>query len=108
MIKPMKWSALQVLEATDMIEGYINQAAEPLRCAREVAGEALCIPHLPKYVERHFLGLIAEIDSIAGSEQRNYSGLLRFRIKTILESLPKGAVEAEKEQKGRAKQQSLV
>jgi hypothetical protein len=104
----MKWSALQVLEATDMIEGYINQAAEPLRCAREVAGEALCIPHLPKYAERHFLGLIAEINSITGIGQSNYSGQLRSRIKTILESLPKGAVEAEKKHKGGGKQQSLV
>lgn len=37
---PIRWSALKVKEATDMIEKFVNQAVEPLEQARIVASEA--------------------------------------------------------------------
>ena len=47
---PIKWSALKVSEAMDMVEEYIDQAVEPLEQARIVAQEARNIPNLPQYV----------------------------------------------------------
>ena len=45
---PIRWSALKVSEAADMIEEYINKAAEPLEQVRIVAREAGKIANLPQ------------------------------------------------------------
>ncbi len=45
---PIKWSALRVNEAMDMVEEFINQAAEPLEQAKIVANEARNIANLPQ------------------------------------------------------------
>ncbi|MFC2042224.1 hypothetical protein ACFLTV_01810 [Chloroflexota bacterium] len=37
---PIKWIALRVSEAMDMVEEFINQSAEPLEQAKIVANEA--------------------------------------------------------------------
>ena len=42
-IVPIKWSALRVSEAMDMVEEYVNQAYEPLEQAKTVAIEAINI-----------------------------------------------------------------
>ena len=54
---PVKWSALTVSEAMDMLEEFVNQAVEPLEQARIVAREARNIPNLPQYVDQHLAGL---------------------------------------------------
>jgi hypothetical protein len=41
---PVKWSALKVIEAMDMVEEYVGQAIEPLEQARTAAREARNIP----------------------------------------------------------------
>ena len=52
---PVKWSALKVNEAMDMVEEFVDQVIEPLEQARIVAREARNIPNLPQYVDQHLL-----------------------------------------------------
>lgn len=93
---PIKWSALKVSEAADMIEEYINQAAEPLEQARIVAKEALNIPNLPQYVDQHFRGLWVEIDRAIGGSQYEPVGRLKARLQSIRDSIPKEAIESDR------------
>jgi hypothetical protein len=44
---PIKWSALRVSEAMDMVEESVNQAAEPLEQAKLVASDARNIANIP-------------------------------------------------------------
>ena len=44
---PIKWSALMVSEALDMVEEFVNQAVEPLEQAQIVVNEARNIANLP-------------------------------------------------------------
>ena len=44
---PIKWSALLVSDAMDMVEEFVNQASDPLEQANIVANEARKIPNLP-------------------------------------------------------------
>ena len=43
----IKWSSVQVSEAMDMAEEFVNQAAEPLEQAEIVAEEARRMANLP-------------------------------------------------------------
>ncbi|MGQ9545950.1 MAG: hypothetical protein ACUVTR_02125 [Dehalococcoidia bacterium] len=104
---PIKWSALKVSEAADMIEGYVNQAAEPLECAREIAKAALEIPNLPNYVSDDFWYLIAEINRAIGGGYEG-QGRLKLRLKSIRDELPKDALESEQKRKEIGEQKSLV
>jgi hypothetical protein len=54
---PIKWSALRVNEAMDMVEEFVNQAAEPLEQAKIVANEARNIPNLPQYLDQRLARL---------------------------------------------------
>ncbi len=105
---PMKWSALQVMEATDMLERHINAAVEPLECAREVANAVLEIPDLPQYVEQHFRGIRGEIDRAIGGSHLEPVGRLKARLQAIRDSVPEGALEAEKKKAEHGRQRSLV
>jgi len=93
---PIKWSALMVNEAMDMVEEYINQAVEPLEQARIVACEARNIPNLPQYVDQHLLRIIGEIDRAIGGSQWEPVGRLKAGIQSVRESLPSGAVDEER------------
>ena len=105
---PIKWSVLRVSEAVDMIEEYVNHIVEPLEQARLVAREARNIPHLPQYIDQHFLGVLAEIDRAIGDSQWEPVGRYRARIQSIRESLPAEAIEAEKVSSAWGKQPGLV
>jgi len=74
---PIKWSALQVNDAMDMVEEYVNQAVEPLEQVRIVAREARNIPNLPQYVDQYLVRIIGEIDRAIGNlsavSRRGYS-----------------------------------
>ncbi|MFC2046708.1 hypothetical protein ACFLTK_00310 [Chloroflexota bacterium] len=61
---PIKWSPLRVSEAMDMVEEFVNQAAEPLEQAKLVANEARSIPNLPQYLDQRLVRLIIDIDLI--------------------------------------------
>ena len=92
---PIRWSALKVSEAADMIEGYVKQAAEPLEQARLVAREAREIANLPQYVDLDFCRLLGEIDRAIGGDHFEPVGRLRSAIESIRKALPGGAVMAE-------------
>ena len=93
---PIRWSALRVSEAMDMLSEYVAQATKPLEQARLVAREARSIPNLPQYVDQHLLRIISEIDAIIGSPQWQSKGRLDSGIDSIREALPKDSVEDEK------------
>ena len=84
---PIKWSALLVSDAMDMVEEFVNQAADPLEQAKIVANEARKIPNLPQYLDQRLTRLIISI------ERMDY---IKASIKAVREDLPDGAVEAEK------------
>ena len=96
---PIKWSALKVSEATDMVEEFINEAAEPLEQAKVVATEARKIDGIPQYVDERLMRLITDIERI---------DYVRNAIKAVRESLPDGAVEEEKKRLESGSQLSLV
>jgi len=96
---PIKWSALRVSEAMDMVEGYIDQAAEPLDQAKIVASEARNIANLPQYLDQHLVRLIIDIERI---------DYIRASINAVRNDLPDGAVEAEKKSESHGRQPALV
>jgi hypothetical protein len=95
----IKWSALQVSEAMDMVEEYINEAAEPLEQAKIVAIVAVKIASVPQYVSERLVTLIGNIEHIEN---------IRRSIKVVRDSLPEGAVEDERKRLESGKQLSLV
>jgi len=105
---PVKWSALKVNEAMDMVEEYVNQAVEPLEQVRIVASEARNISNLPQYVDQHLIRIIGEIDRAIGGSQWEPVGRLKAGIQSVRESLPDGAIEDEKKRLESGSQLSLV
>jgi len=105
---PIKWSALKVSEAMDMVEEYIDQAVEPLEQARIVAQEAKNIPDLPQYVSQYLVRIISEVDRAIGGSQWEPVGRLKAGIQSIRESLPDGAVENERKLESHGRQLLLV
>jgi len=105
---PIKWSALQVNDAMEMVEEYVNQAIEPLEQVRIVAREARNIPNIPQYVDQHLLRIIGEIDRAIGGSQWEPVGRLKAGIQSVRESLPDGAVDEEKKRLESGSQLSLV
>ena len=61
---PIRWNALRVSEAMDMVEEFVNQAAEPLEQAKTVANEARNIDSLPQYLDQRLVRLIIDIERI--------------------------------------------
>lgn len=96
---PIKWSALQVNEAMDMLEECVNETIEPLGRTKIIVAEALKIPNIPQYITERLFSLNTSIRRI---EDIGYS------IKAVRESLPAGAVEEEKKRLISGKQMSLV
>ena len=91
-------SSLMVREAVDMLEEFVNQAAEPLEQAGIVAIEARNIANLPQHIDQHLIRLIMDIEridsirtiiaavrqdllsrNIAAGEQRMLASLARAR-----------------------------
>ena len=96
---PIKWSALRVSEAMDMVEEYIDQAAEPLDHAKIVAGEARNITNLPQYLDQRLVRLIIDLERI---------DYIRNSINAVRNELPDGAVEAERKTESHGRQPVLV
>jgi len=96
---PIRWSALLVSEAMDMVEDLVNQAAEPLEQAKIVANEARNIPNLPQYLDQRLVRLVCEIERI---------GYIKSSIKVVRDDLPDRAIEAEKRIASHGRQPVLV
>ncbi len=96
---PIKWSALRVNEAMDMVEEFVDQAAEPLAQAKIVVNEARNIANLPQYLDQRLVRLIIDIERI---------DYIRTSINAVRNDLPDGAVEAEKKSESYGRQPVLV
>jgi len=83
----------------DMVEEYIDQAAEPLDQAKIVANEARNIVNLPQYLDQRLVRLIIDIERI---------DYIRNSIKAVRNDLPDGAIEAEKKTESHGRQPVLV
>jgi len=93
---PIRWSALKVSEAADMMEGFVKQAAEPLEQVRIVAQAARQIRNLPEYIDQDLIRIIGEVDRAIGGSQFEPIGRLNKGISSLRKDLPEGAVEGEK------------
>ena len=105
---PIRWSALKVSEAAGMVEDFLNQAIEPLECAREAAREAKKIDNLPEYISEGFSRIIYTIDHAIGGSQSEPVGQIAAGIKRVRDYIPSGAVEADQISQKYGSQQSLV
>ena len=96
---PIKWSALGVSEAMDMVDEFVNQAAGPLEQAKLVANEARSIPNLPQYLDQRLVRLVIDIERIDS---------IRNSVKAVRSDLPDEAIEAEKKSESHGRQPALV
>ena len=96
---PIKWSALLVSEAMDMVEQFVSQASDPLAQAKIVANEARNIPNLPQYLDQRLVRLVCDIERI---------DYIKSAIKAVRDDLPNGAVEAERRTASHGRQPALV
>jgi len=96
---PIKWSALMVSEAMDMVEEFVNQASDPLAQAKIVANEARNIPNLPQYLDQRLVRLVCDIERI---------DYIKSSINAVRKDLPNGAVEAERILASHGRQPVLV
>jgi len=96
---PIKWSALMVSEAMDMVEEFVNQASDPLEQAKIVANEARKIPNIPQYLDQRLIRLVYDIERI---------DYIKSSISAVRKDLPDGAVEAERTSAKHGKQPVLV
>ena len=92
---PIKWSALKVSEAADMIAESFKQAAEPLECAREAAKEAQKLDDLPDYMKGCFNRISFDVDNLIGGSYHAEGGRFAANVKSIRDNLPSGSLEAE-------------
>ena len=96
---PIKWSALRVSEAMDMVEEFMGQAAEPLEQAKIVVNEARNIANLPQYLDQRLVRLIIDIERI---------DYIRNSFNAVRNDLPDGVVEAEKKSESHGRQPALL
>ena len=96
---PIKWSALLVSEAMDMVEEFVSQAQGPLERAKIVANEARNIPNLPQYLDQRLVRLVCDIERI---------DYIKSAITAVRNDLPDGAVEAERRTASHGRQPALV
>ena len=96
---PIKWSALRVSEAMDMVEEFISQADEPLEQAKIVANEARNIVNLPQYLDQRLVRLIIDIERIDS---------IKNSINAVRRDLPDEAIESEKKSESHGRQPVLV
>ncbi len=92
---PIKWSALKVRDAADMIEEYLNKAVEPLEQAMIVAKAARKLDNLPQYVDQDFTQIIGKIEDCLGGTQFRPVGWFKAVVEHIRKDIPSGAVEAD-------------
>ena len=96
---PIKWSALMVSEAMDMVEEFVDQASDPLEQAKIVANEARNILNLPQYLDQRLVRLVCDIERI---------DYIKSAIKAVRKDLPDEAIETERISVSHGKQSVLV
>ena len=96
---PIKWSAVKVNEAMDDVERQMNLAEAFLAEAKMKAEAARNIANLPQYLEQRLIRLTCDIERIDN---------VRSSIEVVRQSIPDGAIEAEREHIKNGSQQSLI
>jgi len=96
---PIKWSAVKVSEAMDDVERQINLAESFLAEAKVKAEVARAIADLPQYIDQRLIRLTYDIQRIDN---------VRSAIEAVRQSIPDGAIEAEREHIKNGSQQSLI
>jgi len=86
---PIKWSAVKVSDAMDMVEEEMKDISEGLNACQLIVNEAKAITNLPEYMEQHLNRLRWEI-------QRAMA--ITDVIGTVRNTIPDGAIEAERGQ----------
>jgi hypothetical protein len=94
---PIRWSPIEVSEAMDKVEAEVNKAAPFLEQARTIAREAKGIKNLPLYVLQDLNRFLGEIERSIGGSSFEPTGRLKSAIKSVRDSIPDGAVEAERQ-----------
>jgi hypothetical protein len=95
----IKWSAVKVSEAMDDVERQINLAESFLAEAKVKAEMARAIADLPQYIDQRLIRLTCDIQRIDN---------VRSAIEAVRQSIPDGAIEAEREHIKNGSQQSLI
>jgi hypothetical protein len=98
-IVPIKWSALRVSEAMDIVEEFVSQAAEPLEQAKLVVNEARNISNIPQYLDQRLIRLIIDIERI---------DYIKDSIIAVRRDLPTEALEMERKSESHGRQPVLV
>ncbi len=96
---PIRWSALRVSEAMDMVEEFVSQATEPLEQTKIVANEARNIANIPQYLDQRLMRLIIDIERI---------DYIRTAITAVRRDLPDEAIETERNSESHGRQPVLV
>ena len=96
---PIKWSAIKVSEAMDDIQRQIDLADAFLAEAKVKAKAARRIANLPQYVDQRLIRLTCDIERIDN---------VKSSIEAVRQSIPDGAIEAERERLKNGSQQSLI
>ena len=96
---PIKWSAVRVCEAMDEVERQINLADVFFAEAKRKGAEVRNIANLPQYLDQRLIRLITDIERIDN---------VRSAIEAVRQSIPDGAIEAEREHLKNGSQQSLI
>ena len=96
---PIKWSAVRVSEAMDEVERQINLAESFLSEAKVKAEIARKIADLPQYIDQRIIRLICDIERIDD---------VRSAVEAVRQSIPDGAIEAERKHIKNGSQQSLI
>jgi len=99
---PIRWSALQVSEAMDMVEEYYSQVIEPMEQAEIVVRQARKIPNLPQYIDQAISTLLMEIERVKGGvlsyNGAYYPGRIKACIDRIRDELPADDLQRQKRQ----------
>ena len=96
---PIKWSAVKVSEAMDDVERQINLAESFLAEAKVKAETARKIDDLPQYVDQRLVRLTCDIERIDN---------VKSSIEAVRQTIPDGAIEAEREHTRNGSQQPLI
>ena len=96
---PIKWSALQVSQAMDEVALFLNYAESDLRQAEKKAKEATGIARLPDYLHQRLARLCYTIEA---------RSRMMDAVESVRQSIPDGAVEAERKAREQGTQTNLL
>jgi hypothetical protein len=97
---PVKWNALKVAEAADMIEALVYECKTPLEQITIIVKEALEIPDLPQYISSRLIAIHALATNITGHVSANGTqtpGSFERALDLLREDIPKTKLAVDKQ-----------